>query len=247
MNITKNITKRIAAFTLVMLMVITFVSCGETNSPNSTSASESSSAIETTAAPEASIVGLWKYKLDLGKVMDMKKVMDSDTEENDDDIDDSFAPMMEKLYNAFEGVSIDMLMEFTDDNSFKMEADKKAVKSTMNKIKNNIIELLPEIYKSIGYNLDSYLKNMDSSKEILAEQLMSSLDEDSFTPESSSGTYRRKGNKLYLTTDDTEDTSDYCVIELTDKTFTITEIVGSDLNISEYKDFLLPMKFTRVE
>ncbi len=241
-----KITKRIAALALVILMVTAFVSCGGAAPDGNNSGSGTKSVTETTTAPEASIVGTWKYKLNIGDIMDMNDASDSETDEETDSLDKQLKPMLEKLYGAYKGVTVDLLLKFTDDDEFTLETDKNSVKKSLKKVKKKIVKLLPDIFSSLEYNLDEYMKYMDSSKEMLADELMGSIDEDSFSPESSSGTYHCEGNKLYMSEGDADKTSNYCVFELTNDTFTITDVVGTDSTFSDYKDVLLPMKFKRV-
>lgn len=236
----KNIS-RIVALLLVALMVAAFASCGESApvsnmSSNSNSAPETSSIVETTAAPEASIVGSWKYTF----VMDT--LIDKQRDEILDEAEDDEKEMYEEIFKAFKGVPIDIVMTFTEDNKYTFEADEDSVKNATTTIKENLIKYIPKIIKALGYEYDEYFEIAETTEEELANNILESFDDDLLTPKSSSGIYSVEGDKLYTN----ENKSSYCGFELTNDTFTITDIVGNDLSFSEDKDVLLPMEFTRV-
>lgn len=218
----------ITALTLVMLMLVSLASCGGGSGSGS----------------EATLTGSWKYTMNLRNIVD--EAMKSSN------IDSSQADMMDKLMACYDDVSMDLILTFNDDGTFKSEISEESLENALEKVKDNMKSVLPDILSEM-YNIDSSMleKVLETQGVTLDEYIDKIMEQQDLSKMAgkSNGKYRSEGNKLYMTNDGKdEDTSKYIVYELDGDTFTITEVAGSSgSEISQaFQDFLLPMEFTRV-
>ena len=223
---------------LAMLMLASFASCGKSESTEG-----GSQASVTEAAKEATIVGNWKY------VLDFSSIVESTMKEAIESADDDQQAMYGELFKCFNNISMDMYMNFGEDGKVKLDLDEDSAKAAIEKIKNNVTDSLPNIFKTLGIDdLDAYLKSSGKTKDELTETLTSSFDVDSFADKNISGVYRLDGNKLYITNEgEKEDADSYMVIELTPDTLKFIEAKGSIDTMESFDNVLFPMIFVRVK
>ena len=158
---------------------------------------------------------------------------------------------MEAYGQLFEGAE-DMIMffEFFEDNKVRFSIDPDSAKALMETMVRNLPTVLPAMMGMSDEEFEEYLTasgmTMDDFVAAVSEALSPEdlLDTDEMGAE---GTYRLDGDKLYITAEGEEENTDsYMIVEFTDDTFTIKEMVGDQEGMEEY-EALLPWTFTRVD
>ena len=147
---------------------------------------------------------------------------------------------------AYDGVSVDIRFDLTEDKKAKMYFDEASAEKVKSKIKENLKGLLPELFKSFGVDdYKSALEGMGLSEDQFIDNNLNSID----LSQNFEGTYKVDGNKLYLTqSGEEENTDNYFVFEQNGNELKITDAQGSGTAMisSEIKDALLPLVFTRL-
>lgn len=208
----------ITSFLLIVIMTVTLAACTVTSS-------------------SAGILGNWKSTFDIGKIASAMP-MDSSVE--------SMKGMYESIMKAYDGVSVDIRFDLTEDKKAKMYFDEASAEKVKSKIKENLKGLLPELFKSFGVDdYKSALEGMGLSEDQFIDNNLNSID----LSQNFEGTYKVDGNKLYLTqSGEEENTDNYFVFEQNGNELKITDAQGSGTAMisSEIKDALLPLVFTRL-
>lgn len=231
-----NNLKRTVALLIAVLLVFSLAACGENNSGNT----DSTEAQVSTEA-NTSIVGTWKYKLDFKTVLEGQKEAAYEGQE----------ALYESMLKAFEGITIDLFFEFDENNGYKFYADEESAKQAVDKLKERIIDILPDMFEAMGISKDDYNKYLEESG-MTAEQLAASytqnMDADSFTDMSAEGTYKAEDGKLCLSDGNEKiDENAYISYELSGNKLTFTAYSGDVKTLGDFKDTAFPMVMERTK
>lgn len=193
-------------------------------------------------SPKNPLSGKWKHGLEY------KKIVENIVKTSLDTVDQNQREMYEELYKAFDGCTVDLVMEFRDDNTFDFSADKESALKSIAKIQENMKTAIPNAYKAIGLGdeeFEAYLKAQNKTVDDLVKDFTEDFSVENLTSGvGNSGEYLLEGDKLYLFKDGKKDENSYIVISLDEDKFAITEIVG-EVEGFRSVDKLLPMEFTK--
>ncbi len=193
-------------------------------------------------SPKEPLIGKWSYELPFSDIVQsyVKNVIDS--------ADNSQKAMYEELFKAFDGCTVNLVLEFKNDNTFNYAPDKDSAVASVEKIKDNLKTAIPAAYKAIGLGdeeFGAYLKAQGKTINELVEEMSKEFSVDKLTNGvQASGIFAHEGNRLYLFKDEKDD-SKYCEITLEGDKLTVTKVVGE---VDGFKNVekLLPMKFTKI-
>lgn len=216
--------KRSAAILLAVLCVLSLTACSVLNS------------ITGIFGGDSSIVGTWKYPLSMKSVM----------EQMAESAEDEEAAMYDVMAGAMDGVNFDLYFEFDAEGNYNYYTDEESGKQAVEKMKENLIAVLPDLFEAMGVeksDYESYLTSMGTTEEELAASLAESLDSSDFTDLSGSGTYKTEDGKLFMD----DDSDNYITIELKDGKLIFTGFVGDADSIEDFPEWLFPMTFSKVK
>lgn len=210
--------RKITALTLVFVFVLSLAAC----------------------APKDELVGKWKYDLELKPVIE-------NTFETLLSSDDSKAEMYREVIKAFDGVSVDFIMEFKNDGTYSAYVDEESAKSAVAAVKAKATDLLPSFFSIMG-SLDSILSSQGKTLKNLAEIFTKDININDLTAGSSlSGKYIHEDDKIYLIMDDSEINENIYLTAAVDGDVMIIRDFSGTLDIfNNMKDSILPMKLNKV-
>ena len=221
---------------LCLAMMLTFASCGNTDSTDDTT-----SKVETPKTPEELIVGEWSCNLPLGEYM--------------------ATAMGDTTGDYFGDLKFDLTMNLNieKDGKFAATIDEKALESAVEGLKKDLKggmkDMLADMAEELGASLDdlvsaSGFSNIDeyidaSLEEIDAEAMIEEMGADDM-----SGTYTIDGDKICFVTDGEEASEDdYAIFTVTEDKLTLdmTDEAKDEADSDEFAMFaeLLPLEFTR--
>ena len=99
----------------------------------------------TACAGKASIVGTWKYTMDYNKLMESMS-----EEEGTDAEDEDMKGLVDAMNKLFEGLTMVIVLDLKEDNTFTMSTDEASMKAANELIK----ERMPEFLKTMGSILE---------------------------------------------------------------------------------------------
>lgn len=215
-----NNLKKITAFVLALMIVVSLAACNDQNEDESQS--------------DKSIVGNWNHELVYRDYID--KVYQKDQSS----IDPKLQVFYDELYKAFDNFKLDVVLELKDDGTFTFSPDDESVKAAVEKVKENLKTVIPNALKAIGIT-DEQIKARGISVDDMVSNINEGIDNFNY-----SGEYFYKDNKLYLYDEGKEkNDSQYLDIELDDNEFIVKKING-DVKGFQGLDALLPITFKKV-
>ena len=210
--------RKITALTLVFVFVLSLAAC----------------------APKDELVGKWKYDLELKPVIEhtFETLLSSD---------DSKAEMYREISKAFDGVSVDFIMEFKNDGTYSAYVDEESAKSAVAAVKAKATDLLPSFFSIMG-SLDSILSSQGKTLKNLAEIFTKDININDLTAGSSlSGKYIHENDKIYLIMDGSEINENiYLTAAVDGDVMIIRDFSGTLYIFNNMKDSILPMKLNKV-
>ena len=183
-----------------------------------------------------SIVGTWKYNVDF------QKAMSAASGESE-----GFEEMAEQLGDVFEGLTMVMVMDLKEDNTFTLSFDEASVKAAAEGMKSKMTEALPALVASMYGMSEDELKDLLAQQGTSMDELIAQMSEEFNSDEMAeelkdatvSGTYAYADGKLTLKAEEGEDVM---TVELKGNELKVTDLTGSD--VEDYK-VLLPMTFNK--
>ena len=210
--------RKITALSLVFVFVLSLAAC----------------------APKHELVWKWKYDLELKQVIEhtFETLLSSD---------DSKAEMYREVIKAFDGVSVDFIMEFKNDGTYSAYVDEESAKSAVAAVKAKATDLLPSFFSIMG-SLDSILSSQGKTLKNLAEIFTKDININDLTAGSSlSGKYIHENDKIYLIMDGSEINENIYLTAAVDGDVMIIRDFSGTLDIfNNMKDSILPMKLNKV-
>lgn len=140
-----------------------------------------------------------------------------------------------------------IIMEFNSDNTMRMYADVDSLKNAMSNLTPFMVQIMYEqLEAELGYDKETADKFVQEKsgmtiQEFCETQLIDLMDFDDLTEEFNvTGTYKVKGDKLYLADDDGV-FDDYVIFSVDGDTLTLNDPSGAD----EIEGLKLPLKLKR--
>ena len=191
----------------------------------------------TACAGKTSIVGTWKYTMDYNKLMESM----SETEGTDAE-DEDMKGMLDAMNKLFEGLTMVIVLDLKEDNSFTMSTDEASMKAANELIKERMPDFLKSMFGEDG--LKAMLgegQTMDDLVNNYAEE----FNTDDMEMEETKGTYTYADGKLVLTPEGEEAAT--MTVELSAKELKVTAIDAKedDEDMMEAFSKMLPMVFTK--
>ena len=190
----------------------------------------------TACAGKASIVGTWKYTLDFKKLMEASGELSTEGGEDNQE-------MVDAMVKLFDGLTMVLVMDLKEDNTFVLSTDEASLKAANELIK----ERLPEFLKTM-FGGEENLNAMLGEGQTLDDLVNSYSEEfnaDDMKLEETKGTYTYEEGKLVLTPEDGEATT--MTVELSAKELKVTALDSKDADddMAEALKSVLPMVFTK--
>lgn len=193
-------------------------------------------------SPKDPLIGKWCYELPFSDIVQgyVKNAVDS--------ADNSQKAMYEELFKAFDGCTINLILELKNDNTYSYTPDKESALASVEKIKENLKTVIPAAYKAIGLGDDefsAFLKAQGKTVDDLVKEMSSEFSVDKLTKGvQASGKFVHEGDKLYLFKDE-KDEAKYCEITLDGDNLTVTKVVG-EVDGFKNAEKRLPIKFKKI-
>lgn len=214
-----NNLKKITAFVLALMIVVSLAACGGQSEGEDES--------------DKAIVGNWNHELVYRDYID--KVF----QQSQGSVDPKLQVFYDELYKAFDGFKINVILELKDDGTFVFTPDNESVKAAVEKVKENLKNVIPNALKAIGIT-DEQMKARGVSIDDMVNKINEGIDKFNY-----SGEYFYKDNKLYLYDEGKErNDSQYLDIELNDNEFIVKKING-DVKGFQGLNALLPITFKK--
>jgi len=191
----------------------------------------------TACAGKASIVGTWKYTLDFKKLMEASGELSTEGGEDNQE-------MVDAMVKLFDGLTMVLVMDLKEDNTFVLSTDEASLKAAAEKMKERIPDLLKTMFggeEGLNAMLETSGQTMDEITESFSEQ----FNVDDMKLEETKGTYTYEEGKLVLTPEDGEATT--MTVELSAKELKVTALDSKDADddMAEALKSVLPMVFTK--
>ena len=191
----------------------------------------------TACAGKTSIVGTWKYTMDYNKLMESM----SETEGTDAE-DEDMKGMLDAMNKLFEGLTMVIVLDLKEDNTFTMSTDEASMKAANELIKERMPDFLKSMFGEDGLNaMLGEGQTMDDLVNSYAEE----FNTDDMEMEETKGTYTYADGKLVLTPEGEEAAT--MTVELSAKELKVTAIDAKedDEDMMEAFSKMLPMVFTK--
>ena len=191
----------------------------------------------TACAGKPSIVGTWKYTMDYNKLMESM----SETEGTDAE-DEDMKGMLDAMNKLFEGLTMVIVLDLKEDNTFTMSTDEASMKAANELIKERMPDFLKSMFGEDGLNaMLGEGQTMDDLVNSYAEE----FNTDDMEMEETKGTYTYEDGKLVLTPEGEEAAT--MTVELSAKELKVTAIDAKedDEDMMEAFSKMLPMVFTK--
>lgn len=240
----------VALLLAVVMIAMCCVGCGDEKKDDSKDGNKGIiPAVETEEPTEAptealGIVGKWCYTMQFSDVISAAK------EQIMGQAGDQMRGFYEEYFKAFDGVSIDLYMEFGNNSEFTGRIDSSTVDAAIAQIRANIKDRLPAMVESLGVSMDVYeagLAQQGYTVDDFIDQMIEGMDFENSLKLDSTGQYRLDGDRLYTAgANGGIDESTYAVVEISYDKLLITDIVGDSTDGFGYFKALMPLTFYRV-
>lgn len=201
--------------------MLAFTACGT----NTGSDDDDDRVEEEEEEEEEGLVGEWKATWDLSELME-ESIAGSGMEE----------------YVDLSGLSIDVIVEFTDDEEVTLKVDEDSAKQfveDMETVMINMIDaMMEDMASQYGVTVDELYEAMGYTREVLIEEMLTEMDAESLLDDlndaEGSGTYEFDDDVITVTSDDdVEEEWEY-------------ELDGDELTLTiEFQDEELELEFER--
>lgn len=198
-----------------------------------------------TACAKTTIVGTWKYNMDLGKAL-LAEAESQTGETQDAEKAAAQKAMIDGMKKIYDGISMTIILDLKEDKTFTMKMDEEAMKAVAEKFKEQAKAAAPDMLKAmfgedtLNALLEAQGKTLEEYAAEYAEEM--SLDDADFNEVK--GTYTFEEGKLVLTPDDKDEKPVTMVAELSAKELKVTSIEGDDEAVESFKS-VLPMVFSK--
>ena len=204
-------------------------------------------------AGKASIVGTWKYTMDANQIMEASGAMDELTSSEDSGMTEEQAKaVLDTFKKIFDGVSMVMVLDLKEDNSYTMSMDEASAKAASETLSKRLPEMMPELLTAMfggEEGLNSFLEmagmTMEQMSANFAEEFKADELVKSMTSEASKGTYTYEEGKLVLTAEGEGEEPLTMTVELTAKELKVTAVDTKDEDDAKQYKAMLPMVFTK--
>lgn len=189
------------------------------------------------------VVGKWLYVAQFSELLEGQ--LDAALEQVPDEMQEFY----QEMFKCFNGVSLDMIIEFDSDSNYHFGMDESSVRTAMDQIIANFKAQLPAMLASIGTTMEAFeaaLAQQGMTVDSYIDAAFSqSMDIESMLKQSeSSGTYRYEGDRLYLSNANGEiKDDDYATVEVSSNKIVVTAISGES---NTFTEAMLPMNFIRL-
>ena len=191
----------------------------------------------TACAGKTSIVGTWKY------TMDYNKLMESMSEEEGTDAEgEDMKGLVDAMNKLFEGLTMVIVLDLKEDNSFTMSTDEASMKAANELIKERMPDFLKSMFGEDGLNA---MLGEGQTMDDLVNSYSEEFNTDDMEMEETKGTYTYEDGKLVLTPEGEEAAT--MTVELSAKELKVTAIDAKedDEDMMEAFSKMLPMVFTK--
>lgn len=191
----------------------------------------------TACAGKPSIVGTWKYTMDYNKLMESM----SETEGTDAE-DEDMKGMLDAMNKLFEGLTMVIVLDLKEDNTFTMSTDEASMKAANELIKERMPDFLKSMFGEDGLNA---MLGEGQTMDDLVNNYAEEFNTDDMEMEETKGTYTYEDGKLVLTPEGEEAAT--MTVELSAKELKVTAIDAKedDEDMMEAFSKMLPMVFTK--
>ena len=191
----------------------------------------------TACAGKTSIVGTWKYTMDYNKLMESM----SETEGTDAE-DEDMKGMLDAMNKLFEGLTMVIVLDLKEDNSFTMSTDEASMKAANELIKERMPDFLKSMFGEDGLNA---MLGEGQTMDDLVNNYAEEFNTDDMEMEETKGTYTYEDGKLVLTPEGEEAAT--MTVELSAKELKVTaiDVKEDDEDMMEAFSKMLPLVFTK--
>jgi len=191
----------------------------------------------TACAGKTSIVGTWKYTMDYNKLMESM----SETEGTDAE-DEDMKGLVDAMNKLFEGLTMVIILDLKEDNTFTMSTDEASMKAANELIKERMPDFLKSMFGEDGLNA---MLGEGQTMDDLVNNYAEEFNTDDMEMEETKGTYTYEDGKLVLTPEGEEAAT--MTVELSAKELKVTAIDAKedDEDMMEAFSKMLPMVFTK--
>ena len=191
----------------------------------------------TACAGKTSIVGTWKYTMDYNKLMESMS-----EEEGTDAEDEDMKGLVDAMNKLFEGLTMVIVLDLKEDNTFTMSTDEASMKAANELIKERMPDFLKSMFGEDGLNA---MLGEGQTMDDLVNNYAEEFNTDDMEMEETKGTYTYEDGKLVLTPEGEEAAT--MTVELSAKELKVTAIDAKedDEDMMEAFSKMLPMVFTK--
>lgn len=191
----------------------------------------------TACAGKTSIVGTWKYTMDYNKLMESMS-----EEEGTDAEDEDMKGLVDAMNKLFEGLTMVIVLDLKEDNTFTMSTDEASMKAANELIKERMPDFLKSMFGEDGLNA---MLGEGQTMDDLVNNYAEEFNTDDMEMEETKGTYTYADGKLVLTPEGEEAAT--MTVELSAKELKVTAIDAKedDEDMMEAFSKMLPMVFTK--
>ncbi len=191
----------------------------------------------TACAGKTSIVGTWKYTMDYNKLMESMS-----EKEGTDAEDEDMKGLVDAMNKLFEGLTMVIVLDLKEDNTFTMSTDEASMKAANELIKERMPDFLKSMFGEDGLNA---MLGEGQTMDDLVNNYAEEFNTDDMEMEETKGTYTYADGKLVLTPEGEEAAT--MTVELSAKELKVTAIDAKedDEDMMEAFSKMLPMVFTK--
>ena len=200
----------------------------------------------TACAKQATITGSWKYSVDFMKLFNLEA---EETTEETQDPEEAAAmeAMLSTMKKMYDGLSMDIILDIKEDNTFTMTTDEDALKTTGEKLKERAKEYAPELLKAMFGEemLNAMIEEEGKTMEEYANDYADQMDVSGMEIDTVSGTYSYEEGKLVLSVEGEKPVT--LTVELSAKELKVTAIESEEIDEEDLETYkaLLPLVFVK--
>ena len=159
------------------------------------------------------LVGKWRSPFEIKTLLD--PIVDYSVGQTEKGIKKT---LYERIGSAYENVSIDLVLTFSEDGLFEFSFDQNSVNAAIDTIRTNVGSEINAVYTEF---YGQYGLSPSGSFDDFTDQVMAAFDLENKFKDSLSGSYAVKGDKLFFNAD--TDSSNFVLFTVADDTLTIVE------------------------